>query len=94
MSIRVYLIPSREIKMNEENERLTLEQAYCAMFYFLKKEYEMTKSDDIGGLLSSLDGTIWTDGGSADPAAWKDWLDAVKKMRSSSLIQIKTSTET
>jgi len=64
------------------------------MFFFLEKEYEMTKSDDIGGLLSSLDWTIWADGGSADPAAWKDWLDAVKKMRSSSLIQIKTSTET
>jgi len=54
----------------------------------------MTKSDDIGGLLSSLDWTICADSSPADPAAWGDWLESVKKMRNSSLVQIKTSTET
>jgi len=54
----------------------------------------MTESDDIGGLLGSLDWTIWTDSSPADPAVWGDWLEAVKKMRNSSLIQIKTGTKT
>jgi len=76
------------------DDRLTLAQAYCAMFYFLEKWYEMTEPDDIGGLLSSLDWTIWSDAFPIDPAVWGDWLEAVKKMKSSSLIQIKTSTET
>jgi len=54
----------------------------------------MTNSDDIGGLLSSLDWTIWSDAFPIDPAVWGDWLEAVKKMRNSSLIQIKTETKT
>lgn len=67
-----------EIKM--ENKKLTLEQAFCAMFYFLEHEYILTKSDDIGAILGSLDWTIWSDSvGPADPAAWEDWLNAVKK---------------
>jgi len=67
--------------MNEECKKLTLEQAFCAMFYFLENEYRLTNSDDIGGLLGSLDWTIWDASGPADPAAWEDWLDAVKKAR-------------
>jgi len=77
--------------MNSQDEKLTLEQAYCAMFFFLEKWYKMTNSDDIGGLLGSLDWTIWSDAFPIDPAVWGDWLEAVKKMKSSSLIQIKPS---
>jgi len=58
---------------------LTIEQAFCAMFYFLEHEYALTKSDDIGAMLGSLDWKILSDNsGPADPAAWEDWLDAVK----------------
>ncbi|WP_235612653.1 hypothetical protein [Achromobacter xylosoxidans] len=28
---------------------LTVEEAYRAMFYFLEGEYELTKSDELGG---------------------------------------------
>jgi hypothetical protein len=66
--------------MMKNNELLTLEQAFCAMFYFLEHEYELTKSDDIGAMLGSLDWTVWVGcDGPADPAAWQDWKDAVKK---------------
>ena len=60
-------------------EKITIEQAYRAMFYFLEHEYELTRSDEIAGMLGSLSWKIFSEGGPADPAAWSDWLDAVKK---------------
>ncbi|WP_423197585.1 MULTISPECIES: hypothetical protein [unclassified Cupriavidus] len=60
-------------------KRLTVEQAYRAMFYFLEQEYERTKADEIGGLLSSLSREITQGHGPADPGAWQDWQDAVDK---------------
>ncbi|RQU97116.1 hypothetical protein DF040_03840 [Burkholderia cenocepacia] len=61
-------------------QKLTIEQAYRAMFYFLEHEYELTRSDELGGILSSLSWQIWEgDQGPADPAAWQDWQDAVQK---------------
>lgn len=62
-----------------DKDLLTATQAYCAMFYFLEQEYERTKSDDIAGLLSSLSWEITGGAGPADPGAWQDWMDAVKK---------------
>ena len=63
--------------MNEQ--KLTIEQAYRAMFYFLEHEYEITKSDELGGMLSSLSWEIWAKAGPADPGAWEEWLEAVQK---------------
>lgn len=61
-------------------QKLTVEQAYRAMFYFLEHEYELTKSDELGGMLGSLSWQIWEGGQEpADPAAWQDWQDAVQK---------------
>lgn len=65
-------------------EKLTIEQAYQAMVFFLEHEYELTKSDEIGGLLGSLSLSIWSDGKPADPAAWQDWLDAVERATNTS----------
>ncbi|AHG19797.1 hypothetical protein Z042_09310 [Chania multitudinisentens RB-25] len=63
-----------------ENKMLTVEQAYKAMFYFLEHQYELTKSDEIGGLLGFMDWTLWSDSSTpADPAMWEDWLVAVKR---------------
>ncbi|MFY3135432.1 hypothetical protein ACOTFF_05165 [Achromobacter xylosoxidans] len=58
---------------------LTVEEAYRAMFYFLEGEYELTKSDELGGILGSLSWHIWTGRRPADPAAWQDWETAVRK---------------
>jgi hypothetical protein len=59
--------------------KLTIEQAYRAMFYFFEHEYEMTNSSELGGMLGSLSWKTWLKKGPADPAAWDDWKDAVKK---------------
>ena len=59
--------------------KLTIEQAYRAMFYFLENEYKLTESDELGGLLGSLSWKIFVDGGPADQGAWEEWLEAVKK---------------
>lgn len=48
------------------------------MFFFLETEYERVQSDEIGGLLGSLQLTV--DGMPMDPGAWQDWLDAVGKL--------------
>ena len=68
--------------MNEQ--KLTVEQAYRAMFYFLENEYELTKADELGGLLSSLSWQIWESGGPADPGAWEEWQEAINKALSTS----------
>lgn len=58
-------------------ERLSVEQAFEAMFLFLKDYFERTRSDDIGSLLGDLQ--IMEDGEPMDPAVWNEWLDCVQK---------------
>lgn len=53
---------------------VTIQQAYEIMFVFLERIYEQTKSDDLGALLGGF--SLLPDGGTADAAAWEDWLDA------------------
>jgi hypothetical protein len=57
---------------------LTVEQAYRAMLVFLEREYNISHSDELGGLLGGLQ--VLQDGKTADPAAWGDWLDAVRQV--------------
>lgn len=63
--------------MNTENISLSIKEAYIAMYIFLENEYELTGSSDIGGLLGGL--SLLANGSTADPAAWSDWVDAVRK---------------
>jgi hypothetical protein len=46
--------------------------AYLAMFDFLERYYQMTQSDDIGGLLGSMS-LVEDEQVTADPAIWSDW---------------------
>ena len=55
--------------------RLSKREAYLAMFSFLEQRYDMTKSDELGALLGSM--SLLRDGGTADPAIWEDWCQAV-----------------
>ena len=48
------------------------------MTAFLEKYYESTKSDDVGALLGSM--IFLEDGGTADPAVWGEWLEAVQEV--------------
>jgi hypothetical protein len=59
------------------SETLNKEQALMAMIFFLGAFYARTKSDHVGGLLGDL--MQRTDGSTADPAAWADWLASVRK---------------
>lgn len=61
-----------EMMMNEKS-------AFDAMRFFLEGYYERTKSDDVGALLGDL--RLLSDGCTADPAAWSDWMKCVKKVQ-------------
>lgn len=57
--------------------RITVSDAYRAMFQFLEAHYNRTKSDEVAGLLGSM--ALTTDGKPMDPAMWSDWLAAVRQ---------------
>lgn len=57
---------------------LTGTQAYQAMQLFLEKYYMLTKSEDLGALLSGMG--LVEDGQSADPAMMDDWLECIEKV--------------
>ena len=58
---------------------LTKKEAYNAMYAYLVKLYEITKSDDLGGLLGSM--STLPSGEIADPAVWDDWLECVEQAK-------------
>ncbi len=66
--------------MNDPDLRLTKQQAYFAMFEFLRCHYERGPTDEIGALLGSL--SLLPDGTSADPAYLDDWAEAVSAVLS------------
>lgn len=51
--------------------------AYLAMYDFLDRVYKQTNDDGIGALLGGM--SFLEDGQTADPAAWSDWLESVKR---------------
>jgi hypothetical protein len=59
-------------------EKLTLMQAYNAMLSFLEDYYFRFDLHDLGSILGSI--SLMPDGKPVDPAAWVDWLNAVKRV--------------
>jgi hypothetical protein len=66
-----------KLKASPNRIKLTMEQAYRAMIYFLEQEYQRTRADEIGGLLGSLSWKTFLGRSPADPGAWVDWEQAV-----------------
>lgn len=64
---------------------LTALQAFKAMTKFLDNYYNKTLSDDVGSLLSGM--LFLQDGCTADPAMWKNWIDALKTERNVTTLQ-------
>ncbi len=64
-------------------QSLTEKEAYLAMFSFLSEYYFRTESAGVGALLGDL--SLLENGTPADPAAWQDWLEAVKKAKANSI---------
>jgi len=62
---------------------LTQEQAYRAMFIFVRTYYYRIGNvhAEIGELLGDIQ---LLDGAPADPAMWQDWVDAIDKVVNSS----------
>jgi hypothetical protein len=58
--------------------RLTVKQAYETMLVFLKRECELTESEDLAELLAQY--ALTDDGTTRDPDAWNAWLQAVAKV--------------
>jgi hypothetical protein len=60
-------------------EKITLLQAYKAMYEFLGDlYYREGQPDNLGGFLGGLQ--LLENGNTADPAAWTDWLDVVNRI--------------
>jgi hypothetical protein len=59
-------------------EKIPLLEAYKAMALFLDDYYFRFGQYDVRNILSNI--YLFHDGKPADPAAWDDWLDAVKKV--------------
>lgn len=62
------------------DDKVTILEAYRAMFLFLENEWEITgRSDELAVLLGSM--STLEDGSPVDPAIWPQWLEAVKAAR-------------
>ena len=68
------------------NDCLTTLQAFDAMRKFLEGYYERTSSDDIGSLLGDMQ--MLSNGKTADPAAWHDWVESVNEVKNVSKSKI------
>lgn len=60
------------------NRKISVDDAYRAMFRFLEGYIDRTKADEIAALLGSM--ALADDGVPMDPAMWNDWLAAVRTL--------------
>jgi hypothetical protein len=68
-------------------KKLTIMEAYKAMYYYLENLYNLTKSEDLADFLSNM--MLLEDESTADPAYWDDWLNAIKKLKDGKDIYLK-----
>lgn len=54
---------------------MSIDEAYVAMYLFLRQFYHETHSDDVGALLGEMD--LVAPRATMDPAAWDSWEKAV-----------------
>ena len=57
--------------------KLTPEEAFRAMFYFLEIEDAMVKTEDVGAILRSMSPYIVVEGRPADSKIWPKWHEAM-----------------
>jgi hypothetical protein len=62
------------------NTQVTSLEAYNAMIKTIESYNKYLQSDDIKCLLSAMSLSTFADGGSADPAVWEDWENALQEI--------------
>lgn len=65
--------------MQIEDDTLTKQQAFLAMFAYLEIHFKRFGPGEVGTVLSEL--SLLPDGGTFDPAAWDDWIKCVQKAK-------------
>jgi hypothetical protein len=60
-------------------EKIDVQQAYAAMFYFIETYYNRGPNDELAMMLGSM--ALWSDGRPGDNALWNDWLNAIERAR-------------
>lgn len=61
------------------DDKISVKEAYNAMFSFLEDLYVKYEFDQLGGLLGSM--SILPDGSPADQAMWDDWIKCIQKVK-------------
>lgn len=63
----------------DDKIKLTVKEAFLAMFRFLEYQYEMTNSEGISDLLGDLQ--IMEDGFPVDQGDWEVWLQSIHDIK-------------
>ncbi len=69
------------------DDRITITEAYKAMYLYLENLYQLTGSDDLAGFLGSM--SMLQDGKPVDETVWEDWLEAIDQAKKNVSINLK-----
>lgn len=69
------------------DDRITIIEAYKAMYLYLENLYKLTGSDDLAGFLGSM--SMLQDGKPVDETVWEDWLEAIDQAKKNANINLK-----
>ncbi len=69
------------------DDRITITEAYKAMYLYLENLYQLTGSDDLAGFLGSM--SMLQDGKPVDETIWEDWLEAIDQAKKNVSINLK-----
>jgi hypothetical protein len=67
------------VNIMEEENSVTVKQAYESMFVFLEKWFDQTQNDEIAVLLGSM--STLEDGYPIDQGIWADWIEAIESVQ-------------
>jgi len=63
------------------DDKITINEAYKAMYLYLENLYKLTHSDDLAGFLGSM--SMLPDGKPIDEVVWEDWIEAIGEAKKS-----------
>jgi len=69
------------------DDKITITEAYKAMYLYLENLYKLTGSDDLAGFLGGM--SMIQDGKPVDEAIWEDWLEAIDQAKKNAIINLK-----